>query len=141
MNRAQIATLATEIEQSRPTPEWDSIGELKKFRTQIEIKGGEKKTVKFDDLVVLYKTLKAEVEFRENRLKDIREALETAMLLADEKQVVCEGYPVNYITKKGSRRIVAEKLLANGVSADTIAKSTEISADSSYVMVGKPKKD
>jgi hypothetical protein len=141
VNRAQLATLATEIEQSRPTPEWDSVPELKKFRTQIELKGGEKKTLKFDDLVVLHKSLKAEVEFREIRLREIKEALETAMLLADEKQVVCEGYPVNYITKKGSRKIVAEKLLANGVSADIVAKSTEIGPDSCYVMIGKPKKD
>jgi hypothetical protein len=140
MSRAALATLVSEIEQSRPTPEWDST-DLKKFKTQIELKTGEKKTLRFDELVILHKTLKNEIDFRETRIREIKDALETAMLVADEKAVVCEGYPVSYITKKGSRKIVAEKLLSNGVSADVIARATEIGPDSNYVLIGKAKKD
>jgi hypothetical protein len=140
MNRAQLATLATEIEQSRPTPEWDSVPELKKFKQELVIKG-EKKRMSFDQIVVKYKELDGEVKFRKKLMDDLKESLEAAMLVADCEECMCEGYPVQRITKQGSRKISAERLLGAGVSADVVARCTEIGPEITYVQVGKPKKD
>lgn len=140
MNRAQLATLANEIEQSAPVSEWD-LTELKKFKHTITLANGDKKPMKFDDLVLLYKTLDAEVKSREGRMKDIKEAISAAMDVAGEEHVVCEGFPVDVIVKSGSKKLSPEKLLAKGVPAMTIAECYDISPDSRYVQVGRQKKD
>jgi hypothetical protein len=139
VNRAQLATLATEIEQSRPTPEWDSVPELKKFKQELIIKGGEKKRFTFDQLVSRYKEIDAEIKFRESKKAEVKEAIEAAMLLSDESSVLAEGYKVNLVTKQGNRKIVAEKLLGAGVSADVIARCTDVSAPSTYVSISRAK--
>lgn len=141
MNRAQLAAIATEIQQSLPTKEWDAVPELKKFRQSIEVKSGDKRNMKFDELVVAYKTYDAEIKFRESKKSIIKEAIEAAMLVSGEEAVECEGYPVNLITKKGSRKISAERLLGAGVDADVIARCTEVGAELTYVQIGKAKKD
>ena len=140
MNRTQMATLATEIEQSLPAPEWDAVPELKKFKHEIVVKG-EKRKLTFDQMVVRCKEIDAEIKFREKLKADLKEGLEAAMLVADCDECQCEGYPVQRITKQGSRKISAERLLGAGVSADVIARCTEISPAVSYVQIGKPKKD
>jgi hypothetical protein len=141
MTRAQTAALAEEIQQSLPTPEWDSVTELKKFRSPIELKGGEKKNLKFDELVVLYRTIKSEIDFREKRLKEIKEAVTAAMDVSGEEHVLCEGHPVDVIVKSGSKKISAEKLLSKGVSAFTIAECTLVSDEIRYVQIGKAKRE
>lgn len=141
MNRAQLATLANEIESARPVPEWDTVAELKKFTHSITAKDGAKKKLTFDQMVVAYKTYDAEVKFRTAKMADIKEGLEAAMLLADIDECQCEGYPVQRITKQGSRKISAERLLGAGVSSEVIARCTEIGPEVSYVQVGRPKKD
>ena len=141
LSRVQQAKLAAEIEQSRPTPEWDSIPELKKWREKIRQKDNRDRTMSFDELVVRYKELKAEMDFREAQLKPIKTALSAAMLVSGEEKVVCEGYNVTLVTKSGSRKISAEKLLAAGVKADTIAACTEIGDESQYVMIKAAKED
>jgi hypothetical protein len=141
MNRAQMATLANEIERARPTPEWETVAELKKFKQPVELKDGSKKVLKFDELVVAYKTLDAEIKFREAKKSLIKEALETAMLVSGEEKVMAEGYRVSLITKQGAKKISAEKLLGAGVSAMVIAASTEQGKESTYVDIRKAKED
>lgn len=141
MTRAQTAALAQEIQQALPVPEWDSVSELKKFRSPIELKGGEKKNLKFDELVVLYKNIDGEIKFREKRLKEIKEALTAAMDISGEEHVTCEGYPIDVVVKSGSKKISAEKLLSKGVSAFTIAECTLQGDEIRYVQVGRAKKD
>ena len=140
MNRAQLATLATEIEQSRPTPEWDSVPELKKFKQELTIKG-DKKRMSFDALVIKYKEISSEIDFREKIKAELKESIEAAMLLSDEKSVLAEGYKINLITKQGNKKISAERLLGAGVSADTIARCTEVGKESTYVSISKAKDD
>jgi hypothetical protein len=141
LNRSQLATLAAEIEQSLPAPEWDSIPELKRFRHEIVGKDGKKAKLSFDQMVVKYKELDAEIKFREKIKADLKDGLEAAMLIADCTECECEGYPVQRITKQGSRKISVERLLGAGVLADTIAQCTEIGPEVTYVQIGKPKKD
>jgi hypothetical protein len=140
MTRAQLATLANEIEQSRPTPEWDSVPELRKFKQEIETKDGKKK-LSFDSLVVSYKMIDSEIKFREGKKAALKEAIEAAMLMSDEKAVTAEGYRVSLVTKQGAKKISAEKLLSAGVSAMTIAAATECGKESTYVDIRKAKED
>lgn len=141
MTRAQTAALAEEIQQSMPAPEWDTIPELRKFKQEITDKNGDRKKATFDQLVVADKMLSAEIKIREGKRKEIKDALTTAMTVAGEDTVMCEGYPVNMIVKAGSRKISAEKLLSKGVSAFVIAECTEIGDEIRYVQIGKAKKD
>ena len=141
LSRTQTAKLAAEIAATAPAKEWDQVPELKKWKEQIMLKGGERKSMNFADLVTKYKDIDAEIKYREGILADIKTSLTAAMLLSGETEVVCENYPVQYVTRKGSRKIVPEKLLELGVSADTIAKATVIGEESNFVTIGKPKKD
>lgn len=136
--RAQTAALAKEIASHQPVPDWESIPELKKWKQQIEIRG-EKKTLTFDQMVSKYKDLDAEIEYRKNQQVALKESIESAVLVSGEEKVLCEGYRVARITKRGSRKIVAEKLLEKGVSAQTIAECTEIGKEVSYVEIKKAK--
>lgn len=139
MSRAALATLASEIEQSRPTPEWDSISELKRFRQEVSMKDGSKKKFTFDQLVVRYKEISAEIDFREKLKAEVKEAVEAAILLSGEEKVLAEGYRVSLVHKAGSKKISAEKLLSAGVSAMTIAAATEQGRESTYVDIRKAK--
>ena len=62
-------------------------------------------------------------------------AIEAAMLMSEQEKIVCEGYGVSLVTREGNRKIVAERLLENGVGADVIAKCTEIGKSSTYVSI------
>jgi hypothetical protein len=141
MNRAQMATLASEIEQSRPIPEWDAVPELKRFKQEIAGKDGSKKKLTFDALVVAYKSLDQEIKFREGKKAELKESIEAAMLVCGEEKVLAEGYRIALITKQGSKKISAEKLLTNGVSADVIAKSMDVGKESTYVDIRRAKED
>jgi hypothetical protein len=140
LSRSAQAKLAADIAASVPAKEWDQVPEIKKFREEVELKGG-KKRLSFGEMVNLSIDLKAEIEYRERIRKEIQTHIEAAMLLADETEVMWENYPVQLITRAGSRKIVPEKLLEQGVPADVIAKATVISAESTFAQIGKPKKD
>jgi hypothetical protein len=129
---AKLAATAAEIEANRPVPEWDSIPELRKWKEEVVIKG-EKKRLTFDEMVVKYKDLDAEIKFRENIKKEIKLTIEAGLLLADVQKCMCEGYRVQVIEKEGAKKIDANKLLDLGVDADVIAAATVQGKSSSYV--------
>ena len=141
LSRSQQAQIAKEIEAARPIPEWNQITELRKWKEQITFKGGEKKTLTFDQLVTKYKEIGAEIDYRDNIRKELKEAIHAALLSSGEDAVLAEGYKVQMITKAGSRKIEPTKLLELGVSADTIAKATVIGAGSSYIDIRRAKED
>lgn len=141
LSRSAQAKLAAEIQAAAPAKEWDQVPELKKWKEQVTLKGGEKKSLSFADMVLKYKDLKSEIEYRQGILDEIKTHLMAGMLMADETEVLCEGYPVQVITRKGSRKLVPEKLLEHGVSAATIAACTVEGEPSTFVQIGKPKKD
>jgi hypothetical protein len=141
MNRAQLATLANEIESVRPTPEWDSVPELKRFKQEISMKDGSKKKFGFDQLIVRYKELSSEIDFRDKLKSEIKEAVEAALMISGEDKILAEGYRVSLVHKAGSNKISAEKLLTNGVSADVIAKSMDVGKESTYVDIRRAKED
>lgn len=135
LSRAAQTKLAAEIAANAPTPEWDSIPELRKWKESITLKGGEKKTLTFDQLVTRYKDIDAEIKYRESIKDEIKTALEAAMLVSEQEKVLCEGYGVSLVTREGSKKISPEKLLAAGVGADTIAKCVEVGKSSTYVSI------
>ena len=141
LSRTATAKLAAEIEANRPVPEWDTVAELKRWREEITLKNGEKKKMSFDELVVKYKDVDAEIKYREGIKKEIKVAIEAGLLLADIEKVACEGYKIQVITKDGSRKVDSQKLLELGVSADTIAKATVQSAGSSYIDIRAMKEE
>ena len=139
LSRSAQAKLASEIEANRPIPEWSTIPELKKWREDITLKGKDKK-MSFDEMVVAYKDLSAEIEFREKSKKELKTNIEAALLVADVQKVACEGYRVQIIEKEGAKKIDANKLLDLGVSADVIAKATVQGKASSYADI-RPMKE
>ena len=140
LSRTQQAKLAAEILATQPTPDWDSVAELKKWRSTIELKG-EKKTLKFDDLVNKYKDVDAEISYREKIKDALKMEIQAAILVADIQKVSCEGYSVSLVERKGSRKIMPEKLLEAGVTAMQIAQATEIGPSSQYIQIRAAKDD
>lgn|ERR1700690_2194478 len=135
---AKLASVAAEIEANRPVPEWDTVPELRKWKEEVEVKG---KCVKlsFDEMVVKYKELSSEIEFREKAKKELKLTIEAGLIMADTQKVMCEGYRVQIIEKEGSKKIDANKLLELGVEADTIAAATVQAKSSSYVDIRSAK--
>ena len=142
LSRTAQAKLAAEIQANLPAPEWDSVAELspKKWKEEIELKDG-KKRLTFGEMAELSIKLKSEIDYREKIQKEIKTHLMAGLLTADKEEVVYEGHAVQLVTRKGSRKIVPEKLLENGVSAAQIAAATEVGAESTFVQIGRPKKD
>ena len=134
MNRTQTAQLAKEIEANRPAPEWSDVPELKKFKHTITLRG-DKKTLTFDQLVTRYKDLDAEISYREKLKDELKEALQAAVIISEEDRVTCEGYMIQMVKRSGSKKIVPEKLLEQGVSADVIARATEVGKESQYISI------
>lgn len=139
MSRTQAAKLANEIEANRPIQAWDTNSELKKFKAKIQIKSGDTKTMNFEDMVTKYKDLSAEIEYRESIQRQLKEQIETAVLVSGEDAVSCSGYKVQRITKQGAKKLNQEKLLLKGVSALVIAECTDVGKESSYVSITKIK--
>ena len=131
-SRTAQAKLAAEIEASRPVPEWDTVPELRKWKEKIKVNGKEK-SMSFDEQVVKYKELGAEIEFRKKLQDDLKPMIQAALLMADVEKVNCEGYRVQIITKEGSKKIDAHKLMDLGVDADVIDAATVQGKGSSYV--------
>jgi len=142
LSRTAQAKLAEEIAANRPAPEWDSVPELspRKWKEPVALKDGEKR-LNFGEMAELSLKLKGEIEYREKVRKQIQLHLEAAMLIADLKEVMYEGHPVQYITRQGSRKLSDKKLMENGVTPDQIAASYEIGDPVSFVQIGKPKRD
>ena len=139
LSRTAQAKLAAEIQSSLPSPEWDSIAELKKWKEKLTIKGKDE-TLTFDKMVAKYKDLDAEIKFREKAKETIKESIQAALLVAQAENdqldnVLCEGYSVSLVTRQGSKKIVPEKLLEQGVSIQQITAATEIGPSSQYVSI------
>jgi hypothetical protein len=99
----------------------------------------ELKQLHFDQLLNKRTDLKAEISFREGRLKELDVEIQSAMAVAGTEKVVWEDRPVQIVHSKGASKIVPEKLLERGVPADVIAESTVEGKGYSYLLVGKPK--
>jgi len=143
MTPSETQKLANEIAQAAPIPEWDQIDELVEMRhhvtTTTKVKGSFERTLTFAQTVELYKALDAEVKSRETQMKELKEAVQAAVLVSGKDKVKCGDYRVTMVTKQGSKKIVAEKLLAAGVDALVIAKATEIGKSSQYVDIRREK--
>ena len=134
LSKSAQAKLAAEIANNRPTPEWDSIPELKKWKEELSFKGKDVR-MSFDELVTKYKDIDSEIKFRESLKDSLKVAIEAAMLMSEQEKVACEGYNVSLVTREGNKKISAERLLGAGVSADTIARCTEQGKSSTYVSI------
>jgi uroporphyrinogen-III synthase len=106
-------------------PEWNTYQDLRKLD--------------FGELCEKRQRLADEIKFREEKKKELDEEITAALAVAGVEKCAWEGRNVQIVHKAGSRRIVAEKLLENGVPADVIADSTVEGNPSSYLLIGKPK--
>jgi len=146
MTTSERVKLAKEIEMqaaSKPA-EWDSVPELVEYRyiPTDEEGEGRKKSPKgkkgddgftFDDLMARFEKLDFEIKSRENERREIKEALQEAVMISGREKIACRGYRLAMITKAGSKKIVAEKLLNQGVSAQVIVAATEVGKPTSYL--------
>lgn len=105
-------------------PDWDASQELKQLR--------------FGDTVESYLRLKATKEECEAKMKALTVDIQAALTVAGLEKVRYEDRPVQIVNSNTGSKVVPEKLLAKGVSADLIAECTEPGKPYSYVLVGKP---
>lgn len=104
-------------------PAWDSVGELR--------------DLDFDKLVEKRTRLMDEIRFREEKRRELDEQIMAALAVSGVDKVTWEDRPVQIVNSRGASKIVPEKLLMHGVSADVIADSTEPGKEYSYLLVGK----
>lgn len=138
LSAAERIKLARELEQSRPLAEWDSIPALRKWKEEIVVRG-KKEKYSYNELVIEYKKLGAEIDIREALRKELKSAIETGLLLSEEEALACEGYKIQRIEKQGSKKVDEMKLLEHGVSAKVIADCTVQGKSSVYVDIRKMK--
>ena len=143
LNSKERTKLAKEMAASAAAApaDWSIVPELIEFKHTIPGDGERRRTrtVGFDDLVAEYEGLKAEMEIREKRLKDIKEVLEPVVMGLDKAQVLCRGWRLGIIQKAGTKKVVPEKLMAMGVPIETIVACTEVGKPSVYLDIRKLK--
>jgi hypothetical protein len=139
MPLSEQAKLAAEYESSanNAVTDWATVPELVDFEyaldTHSDTVGKSVKVLHFDDLVAEYSRLKEEIEFRKEKQDELKAALEAAVLMGGKEKVSCGGYRLAIISKVGSKKIMPEKLIAQGVSVETIVNATVVSAGSQYL--------
>jgi hypothetical protein len=127
----QQAQLAAEM-NAAIVPDWQSVLELIEYRGEVTV-GSKKRTLTFGEIVTQYKDLDAQIEALETRKKDFKASIQAAVLMSGREKVSAEGYRMTMIKKAGTKKIVPEKLLKHGVSAEVIAACTEIGKGSEYL--------
>lgn len=139
--QAQQQQLAREIEQqaAQNAVDWATVPELIEFRNTFTDSAGKPVTLDFGNIVEEYGMLQAQADAIKAKQDELRQAVQVAILLAGRDRVDCAGQRINRIEKKGARKIVAEKLLAHGVSADTIAACTDVGQSVSYIEIRRIK--
>lgn len=129
--------LAAEYEQSANSAvtDWSTIPELVDYSytlTQTSV-SAPAKTLYFDQLVAEYGELKAQIEIREARQDELKSAIQAAVMISGKEKVGCVGYRLNMIHKAGSKKILPELLISQGVTPDQIAKATKVGGASDYL--------
>lgn len=120
------ATTTQALESLGIVPSWTEYKELRMLN--------------FDDMVEKRTQIKDEIEFRKAKLDQLDDQIQAAMAVAGTEKVLWEDRPVQVVHSRSGSKIVAEKLLISGVSADVIAECTEAGKEYSYLLVGKPSK-
>jgi hypothetical protein len=138
MTRTEIAKLTNELENlNQPVPDWSTVDELAAVAYEIPNPKPESAPIRLDygQCVDLYKALDKEIKERQARMDDLKLVLQAALMVSGQKKVKAGDHFCQMIEKAGSRKIVAEKLLAKGVSAQVIAESTEVGKGSTYLQI------
>ena len=138
MTPTELAKLTKEISELNPAvPDWSAVDELAAVAYEMPNPRPESAPIRLDygQCVDLYKTLDREIKERQTRMDELKLVLQAALMVSGQKKVKAGDHFCQMVEKAGSRKIVAEKLLAHGVSAQTIAESTEISKGSTYMQI------
>ena len=139
MTPTELAKLTKEIEQLQtgPVPDWNDVAELGEVQYEIPNPKPESKPIhlNYGQCVDLYKALDKEVKDRQAKMEELRLVLQAALMVSGQKKVKAGDHFCQIVEKAGSKKVVVEKLLANGVSAEVIAKSTEIGKGSTYLQI------
>ena len=143
MNLSEQAKLAAEYQQSanNAVTDWATVPELNDYsytlpQTSVSAPA---KVLYFDQLVEEYGRLKSEIEFRESKQSELKDAITAAILMSGKAKVSCAGYKLGMVEKKGSKKILPELLISQGVTPDQIAKATVIGSPSTYLDIRKGK--
>lgn len=131
---AALTEVAAYDDKGKPThylaeglsPQWDQYPELV--------------GLEFDQIIAKRVDLKAEIDFRTKKLKEMDEEIQSQLAVAGTEKVTWEGRPVQVVHSRSGSKIVAEKLLLAGVAASTIAEATEEGKPYQYLLVGRPGK-
>lgn len=137
MTPTETAKLTAELEQLQPVPDWSTVDELAAVVYEIPNPRPESAPIKlnYGECVEAYKALDHEIKERQAKQEKLRETLQAALMVSGQKKVKAGDYVCQMIEKAGSKKIVAEKLLAKGVQASVIAECTEIGKGSTFMMI------
>jgi hypothetical protein len=138
MTPTELAKLTKEIAELNPAvPDWTTVDELATVAYEIPNPKPESKPIRMDygQCVDMYKALDKEIKERQTAMEALREVLQAALMVSGQKKVRAGDHFCQMVEKAGSKKVVVEKLLANGVSAEIIAKSTEIGKASLYLQI------
>ena len=137
MTISEQQKLAAELTAMAPITDWSVVPELVEMQVELPPTGviDKPRILDFQQAADLYKQLDAEIEQR-NKLKErLKEAMQAAMMVSGKDKVRVGDWVPTMVTKEGTKKIVAEKLLANGVDPMVIAASTEVGKGSTYLMI------
>lgn len=137
-NPTELAKLTKEISELNPAvPDWSTVDELAAVAYEIPNPKPESKPIKLDygQCVDMIADIDAKIEALQKQKEPVRLAVQAALMVSGQKKVKAGGHVCQMIEKSGSRKIVAEKLLARGVSAQVIAESTEVGKGSTYMQI------
>lgn len=138
MTPTELAKLTQEIAELDPAvPDWSTVDELAAVAYEIPNPKPESKPIKLDygQCVAMVADIDAKIKELEKQKEPLRQTIQAALMLSGKKKVIASGQVCQMIEKAGSRKIVAEKLLAKGVSAQIIAESTEVGKGSLYMQI------
>ena len=138
MTPTELAKLTKEIAELNPAvPDWSTVDELAAVAYEIPNPKPESKPIKLDygQCVAMVADIDAKIEALQKQKEPVRAAIQAALMVSGKKKVKAGSHVCQMIEKAGSRKIVAEKLLAKGVSAQIIAESTEVGKASLYLQI------
>lgn len=138
MKTSDMTVLAQQTnELNQAVPDWSTVDELAAVAYEIPNPKPESKPIKLDygQCVDMIADIDAKIEALQRQKEPVRAAIQAALMVSGQKKVKAGGHVCQMIEKAGSKKIVAEKLLARGVSAQTIAESTEVGKGSTYMQI------
>lgn len=136
MTKQQLEKAAAEMN----LPAWDSVNELAESEITATGIDGEVTIYAFPDAIERRAEIKTAMESLEKEMKEINDQLLVAARAAEVTKVTLwAGMTFELRSGRSASKLVATKLLEQGVTIEQITAATEEGTPYQYVQVSKPK--